>query len=210
TGPLKYWARVPRNTRNTSDYAPVFRYKQRQLTADVHKGFVSRVVNTMKRKILLLSSSKVHGYDYLEYAENDICDLLNKNKVSTICFIPYALSDHDSYLKKVEKPFKKWGYQVKGVHNGDPLQTIKDSEAIFVGGGNTFRLLKILYDLNLIQAIRKKVLLDGIPYIGTSAGLVPFNINPHYQDADPNSKHQGRQEQKRFKSTRRKNIQELY
>ncbi|KAJ8918191.1 hypothetical protein NQ315_014057 [Exocentrus adspersus] len=178
----------------------------------------------MLRQILLLSSSKVHGYDFLEYAANDICELLNENKVSTVTFIPYALSDHDAYLKKVEEPFKKWGYSVESTHNGNPLQIIENAQAIFVGGGNTFRLLKTLYDLNLVETIRKRVLSVGIPYIGTSAGtnvatksinttndmpivyppslealkLVPFNINPHYLDSDPNSKHKGETREERI------------
>ncbi|XP_018578426.1 alpha-aspartyl dipeptidase [Anoplophora glabripennis] len=178
----------------------------------------------MLRQILLLSSSKVHGHEFLEYAANDICEVLNGNKVSTVLFIPYALSDHDAYLKKVEIPFKKWGYCVEGIHKVNPLEAVEKAEAIFVGGGNTFRLLKTLYDLNLVKAIAKKVLKDGIPYIGTSAGtnvatrsihttndmpivypptfealnLVPFNINPHYLDADPNSKHKGETREERI------------
>lgn len=178
-----------------------------------------------KRQLLLLSSSKVHGYEFLEYAAKDINDLLNKNKVSTVLFIPYALSNHDEYLSRVEKPFKQWGYKVDGIHSQEhPVHSIEQSEAIFVGGGNTFRLLKSLYDLNLIDAIRKRVLYDGVPYIGASAGtnvatrsihttndmpivyppsfealkLVPFNINPHYVDPDCNSKHKGETREERI------------
>lgn len=178
-----------------------------------------------KRQLLLLSSSKVHGFEFLEYAAQDINDLLSRNKVSTVLFIPYALSNHDDYLKKVEVPFRKWGYKVEGIHNQEhPIEAVKKSEAIFIGGGNTFRLLKTLYDHKLIQPIRTRVLQDGIPYIGTSAGtnvatrsinttndmpivyppsfealkLVPFNINPHYLDADPSSKHKGETREERI------------
>lgn len=150
---------------------------------------------------------------------------MQRNKVSTVLFVPYALSDHDAYLEKVEQPFKKWGYKVDGIHKQEhPVDSIGSSEAIFIGGGNTFRLLKTLYDLNLIEAIRKRVLQDGVPYIGASAGtniatrsihttndmpivyppsfealkLVPFNINPHYIDAEPHSKHKGETREERI------------
>jgi len=178
-----------------------------------------------KRQLLLLSSSKVYGHEFLEYAANDVIELLNRNKVSTVLFIPYALSNHDEYLQKVEKPFRQWGFKVDGIHNQENLvHSVETSEAIFVGGGNTFRLLKTLYDLNLVPVIRKRVLHNGIPYMGASAGtnvatrsinttndmpivfpptfealkLVPFNINPHYIDADENSKHKGETREERI------------
>ncbi|KAG5876951.1 hypothetical protein JTB14_031322 [Gonioctena quinquepunctata] len=177
-----------------------------------------------KRQLLLLSSSKVHGHEFLEYAENDIYDLLTDNKVSTVLFIPYALRDHDEYLRKVQQPFKKWGFKVDGIHSQNPLEAVNNAQAIFIGGGNTFRLLKTLYELDLIEPIRKRVLKDGIPYMGASAGtnvatisinttndmpivfpptfkalnLVPFNINPHYQDPDVGSTHKGETREERI------------
>ncbi|CAG9864429.1 unnamed protein product [Phyllotreta striolata] len=183
-----------------------------------------RFIRTMaKRQLLLLSSSRVHGCEYLEFAENDICELLQKSKVSKILFIPYALKDMDDYLRTVEKPFRKWGYKVESIHNSNPLEAVNSAEAIFVGGGNTFRLLKTLYDLNLIDPIKKRIE-AGIPYIGSSAGtnvatiginttndmpivyppsfkalnLVPFNINPHYIDAFPDSTHMGETREQRI------------
>ncbi|XP_066155614.1 alpha-aspartyl dipeptidase isoform X4 [Euwallacea fornicatus] len=140
-----------------------------------------------KRQLLLLSSSRVHGFDFLEYAAQDINDLLAKNNVSTVLFIPYALTNHDKYLQMVQQPFQKWGFKVESIHNlEEPVEAIQRSEAIFVGGGNTFRLLKALYDNNLIQPIRNRVLKHGIPYISASA------------DADLNSKHKGETRQQRI------------
>ncbi|XP_022914401.2 probable alpha-aspartyl dipeptidase [Onthophagus taurus] len=177
------------------------------------------------RQLLLISSSQVHGYEYLQCAENDINNLLRKNNVSSVLFIPYALKDHDKYLKMVKNPFLKWGYQVDGIHNREnPVEAVQSAEAIFIGGGNTFRLLKALYDNNLIDIIRKRVFEQGIPYIGSSAGtnvatksihttndmpivfpptfdalkLVPFNINPHYMDHDEKSTHKGETREERI------------
>ncbi|KAL3280628.1 hypothetical protein HHI36_003865 [Cryptolaemus montrouzieri] len=178
-----------------------------------------------KRQILLLSSSNVHGYSYLEYAAKDIKDFLNKNKVTDVVFIPYALKDYDGYLKKVKNVFTTWGFNMTGIHESkSPSDTVKSAQSVFVGGGNTFLLLKTLYDNKLIELIRERVILEGMPYMGTSAGtnvatksihttndmpivyppsfialnLVPFNINPHYLDTDPNSKHKGETREERI------------
>lgn len=64
------------------------------------------------------------------------------------------------------------GYDVDGIHHGpDPVEAVKKAEAIFIGGGNTFLLLKTLYDHRLLDPIRKRILVDGVPYIGSSAGI---------------------------------------
>ncbi|XP_031343852.1 alpha-aspartyl dipeptidase [Photinus pyralis] len=178
----------------------------------------------LSRRILLLSTSRVHGYEFLEYAKDDINKLLRANNITNLLFIPYALKDHDSYLAKVDGVLSKWGYKVTGIHSGDPKALIREAEAIYVGGGNTFRLLKTLYDYDLIELIRKRVLHEGLIYLGSSAGtnvatrgihttndmpivyppsldalkLVPFNINPHYLDADPNSVHKGETREERI------------
>jgi dipeptidase E len=136
-------------------------------------------------------------------------------------FIPYASAkpnSFDEYTEKVRKPLQSWGFEVNGIHESpDAVQAVKQAQAIFIGGGNTFLLLKTLYDKHLVEAIRSRVTDDGIPYIGSSAGtnvathsihttndmpivlpptfyalqLLPFNINPHYLDPEPEGKHKG-------------------
>uniref|UniRef100_T1GCE1 Dipeptidase E n=1 Tax=Megaselia scalaris TaxID=36166 RepID=T1GCE1_MEGSC len=144
--------------------------------------------------------------------------VLKPKDVKTVLFIPYALKNHDNYTKTVSDALTKWGYKVEGIHtHSDPVEAVKKSEAIFIGGGNTFVLLKTLYEKKLIETIRSRVLEEHIPYIGSSAGtnvatrsihttndmpvaypptfdalkLVPFNINPHYLETDPSTKHKG-------------------
>jgi dipeptidase E len=126
--------------------------------------------------------------------------------VQRLLFVPYALADHDGYVKTIEKRGLNAGYRLDGIHrHADPVQAVGEAEAIFVGGGNTFRLLANLYRLGLIEAIREHVR-SGMPYLGVSAGsnvacptirttndmpivqppsldalgLVPFQLNPHY------------------------------
>ncbi len=167
----------------------------------------------MTRRILLVSSSVCHPTAYLDHAEEEIRRALGP--IGRVLFLPWALFDRDAYAAKVCERFGRMGYEVESAHRAaSPARAVEEAEAIFVGGGNTFRLLKNLDELDLLEPLRRRVR-EGMPYVGTSAGsnvagatigttndmpivrprsfsglsLVPFNINPHYRDPDPASTH---------------------
>ena len=173
-------------------------------------------------RLLLLSTSTVHGSGYLEYAKGEVDDFLSG--VRRVLFVPFALHDRDGYAQKVRAPFTSLGRDLESLHLAADMQrAVADAEAIFIGGGNTFRLLKSLYDHDLLEAIRARVG-EGMPYMGSSAGsnvvaptirttndmpivqppsfdalgLVPFQINPHYVDPDPGSTHMGETREERI------------
>jgi len=166
----------------------------------------------MSKRLLLLSNSKNHGQEYLEHAAHSIRHFLGDN-VKTVAFVPYAgvTVPFDQYTGIVREHFGPWGYEIESVHeSGDPRKTVERADAVVVGGGNTFHLLKKMYENNLIDLIRRRVN-EGIPYVGWSAGsnlacptirttndmpiveppsfdsihLIPFQINPHYLDQHP-------------------------
>src|SRR5215208_3307096 len=174
-------------------------------------------------KLLLVSNSTLYGSGYLDHAETEIRDFLGAD-VKRILFIPYALHDRVTYAATAQQRFAKIGYELSSIHSAtNPKQVVKHADAVFIGGGNTFRLLKALYDFDLLKPIRRRVA-DGMPYIGSSAGsnvaaptikttndmpivepqsfdalgLVWFQINPHYLDADPNSTHMGETREQRL------------
>jgi dipeptidase E len=173
-------------------------------------------------RILLISNSTVHGRGYLDHVEDEIKTFLGPPK--NVLFFPFALYDRDDYVAKAKTRFAALGCSLESAHaTGDRKKAIDRAEAIFIGGGNTFRLLKALQDLDLLDPIRRKVK-SGAPYIGSSAGsnvagptikttkdmpivqprsfdalgLVPFQISPHFQDPDPNSKHMGETQEERI------------
>ncbi len=170
------------------------------------------------KKMIIASTSTVHGSGYLEYLLPTLKDFFKG--IHEILFIPYARPSgmtYDEYTDVAKEGFEKISIDVKGIHKFDDLQiAIKNAKAIFVGGGNTFLLVKTLYDKDLIPIINDAVK-NGTPYFGTSAGsnitgktmqttndmpivfppsyttlgLIPFNLNPHYIDPDPKSTHKG-------------------
>src|ERR1700730_4716575 len=175
-----------------------------------------------RSRILLISNSTVHGRGYLDHVQEEIRNFLGPAK--TILFFPFALYDRDDYAAKARSRFAAMGYALESAHAADnPRKAIDRTDAILIGGGNTFRLLKALQDLELLEPIRRKVK-SGAPYIGSSAGcnvagptikttkdmpivqprsfdslgLVPFQISPHYLDPDPNSTHMGETQEERI------------
>jgi dipeptidase E len=173
-------------------------------------------------QLLLISNSTLYGSSYLDHAESEIRDFLGD--VKRVLFVPYALHDHDAYAATAKTRFAKMGCELSSIHTAnDPQRAVAETEAIFIGGGNTFRLLKTLYDYELLEMIRARVR-AGMPYIGSSAGsnvaaptikttndmpivqppsfdalgLVWFQVNPHYLDADPNSTHMGETREQRL------------
>lgn len=173
-------------------------------------------------RLLLLSNSTTEGFGYLEHATEEFKSFFN-NKVKTIAFIPYAgvTFSYDEYTTKVQKFFNNLNIQINSVHTGNPKEIIKNSDIIAVGGGNTFQLLKQIYDNDLYDFIRNEVL-NGKPYIGWSAGsnlacpsirttndmpiveprsfnalgFIDYQINPHYLDAHPSGHHGETREQR--------------
>lgn len=172
--------------------------------------------------ILLLSNSTQPRRNYLDHAEAEICELLGNRK--KVLFIPFAMHDRDGYAEQNRTRFGAMGYGLDSIHRStNPAAAIEEAEAIFVGGGNTFRLLKALYNDDLLTGIRKRVQ-TGMPYLGSSAGtavacptlrttndmpivqppsfaaleIIRFQINPHYFDADPFSSHMGETRRQRL------------
>ena len=166
----------------------------------------------MTQRILLMSSSRKDSLAYLEHATEQIHTLL-KHEARKIVFVPFAgvTFSFDTYEGIVKPVFEKLGYALESIHHSaNPRKTIEEAEAIAVGGGNTFALLKRMYEADIVDAIRAKVR-AGTPYVGWSAGsnvacptvrttndmpivqpptlraigLVPFQINPHFISGKP-------------------------
>ncbi|WP_124276747.1 dipeptidase PepE [Streptomyces sp. ADI93-02] len=172
--------------------------------------------------LLLLSNSTQYGRGYLEHALDTVTAFLPPE--ARLAFVPYALADHDAYTARVRAALEPSGIRVRGVHeNTDPVAELAASDAVFIGGGNSFRLLDALYRTGLREAVRDAAR-SGLPYMGASAGtnmaaptlrtsndmpivqppsfdalgLVPFQINPHYLDPDPASTHKGETREERL------------
>jgi len=178
--------------------------------------------------LLVVSTSTIHGSAFLSYIKEDFVRFIQTDE---LLFVPFARPSgisYKEYTAKVQHALADKHIKVKGLHDYPNKKTaIEEAKSIFVGGGNTFLLLKTLYDLDLMQQLRMQIA-KGVPYVGTSAGsnltgmsigttndmpivypssfealgLLPFNINPHYLDPDPHSTHKG--------ETRETRIQEFH
>ena len=180
----------------------------------------------MSKKIIIASTSTIHTGNYLEYLLPTLEILFNQ--CAEIIFIPYARPggiSHDDYTNSVRSAFAKINKTVKGLHEfANPTEAIQNAQGIFTGGGNTFLLVTQLYE-NKVMEVLANVVESGTPYLGSSAGsnitgltmqttndmpiiyppsfktlgLIPFNLNPHYLDADLQSKHMGETRETRIK-----------
>jgi dipeptidase E len=177
----------------------------------------------MVAQLFLMSSSRVAGGGYLEFASEALQEFLRDSR--TIYFVPFAIADHDRYTSDVAAAFDLFDVRVIGLHTVDGRAAVESAEVLFVGGGNSFRLLKRLHELELIEPVQRRVRSGELRYIGASAGsnmacpslrttndmpivqprsfeafdLVPFQINPHYVDPDPASTHMGETRETRLR-----------
>ena len=174
------------------------------------------------RRLLLLSNSTQHGGGYLDHAMEEIRARLDG--IRRVLFVPFALHDRAGYAKKFRQRLGQEGIEVDELAvDGAGIRQVEGAEAFFVGGGNTFRLLRALQVSRLLGPMRQRAL-AGVPYLGASAGinlagptirttndmpiveplgfdalgLVPFQINPHYLDPDPGSTHMGETREQRL------------
>ena len=178
------------------------------------------------KKMIIASTSTIHGGNYLEYLLPAL--EAHFKDCNEILFVPYARPGgitHDAYTATVRSAFAKINKAVKGLHEFEnPTAAIQNAQGIFTGGGNTFLLVTQLYQNNVMEVLAKTVQ-DGTPYLGSSAGsnitglsmqttndmpiiyppsfktlgLIPFNLNPHYLDANLQSKHMGETRETRIK-----------
>jgi dipeptidase E len=163
-------------------------------------------------RLLLISNAKREGMGYLEHAAGYFRDFY-RGLVKEILFVPFAgvNKTNDAYVEQIRPVFRSLGIGVTGIHvAAEPLTAVRAAEAIVIGGGSTWKLLRELRQLELLAPIRSRVL-SGLPYAGWSAGanvacptimttndmpicdpggfdalaLVPFQINPHYLHGNP-------------------------
>jgi dipeptidase E len=189
---------------------------------------------TRPRRILLLSASTVHGGGYLEYCRAELGR--HFDGLGPVLFLPYARPggiSHEDYAERTRAAFREAELELEGIHDRpDPVGAIREAPGLFIGGGNTFLLLRELYRNGLLEPIRDRVA-EGVPYLGSSAGsnvagltigttndmpivfppsfdalgLVRLNINPHYLDPDPRSTHMGETRETRIREFHHENPQ---
>jgi len=178
------------------------------------------------KKLIIASTSTLHGGNYLEYLLPTLKS--HFENCEEVIFIPYARPGgitHEEYTQKVAETFKSININIRGLHEfSNPVEALKKAKGIFTGGGNTFLLVTQLYQNNVMEVL-KKVIENGTPYLGSSAGsnitgismqttndmpiiyppsfetlgVIPFNLNPHYLDPDLQSKHMGETRETRIK-----------
>ncbi len=176
-------------------------------------------------RLLIASTSTVHGGTYLDYLSETVKNFFGKRKVT---FIPYARPGgitHEAYTEKARAAFGEMGIELRGLHEYEnPRKAILEAEAFFTGGGNTFLLTDMLHRKDLMKTLAEAVR-AGAPYMGSSAGsniagqsmqttndmpivyppafttlgLLPFNLNPHYMDPDIGSTHMGETRETRIR-----------
>ncbi|QQV04225.1 MULTISPECIES: dipeptidase PepE [Chryseobacterium] len=176
--------------------------------------------------IILASTSTLFGGNYLEYLKEELIELYDG--IDEIIFIPFARPggiSHQEYTQKAKSFFETLNIEIKGLHEfEDKVEAVNTAKAYFTGGGNTFLLVKTLHEENLMTVLKQNIE-SGKPYLGCSAGsniggqnmkttndmpivyppsfdcmgLVPFNINPHYLDPNPELKHNGETRETRIK-----------
>lgn len=186
-------------------------------------------------KVIIASTSTVHGSGYLEYLSETLSDFYKGTE--EILFVPFARPggiSHEEYTLKAKAGLQKHVESVLGLHEfEDKTLAVQSAKAIFVGGGNTFLLVQQLYKYNLMPILAEAIK-SGIRYLGTSAGsnicginmqttndmpivyppsfetlgILPFNINPHYIDPDPDSQHKGETRETRLKEFQ--NLNEIH
>lgn len=178
------------------------------------------------KKLIIASTSTLYKGTYLGYLQQEL-EVLFRD-VEEVLFIPYARPggiSHENYTKMAAKAFNNIGKNLRGIHTFEnPRQAIKQAQGIFTGGGNTFLLVQQLHDNKLLSPITNAII-NGTPYLGTSAGsnicgitmqntndmpivypssfntlgVIPFNINAHYIDPDPKTTHMGESRATRIK-----------
>lgn len=183
----------------------------------------------MTRRLLLISNSTNHGEGYLDHVLDEMDGFLGS--VRQLVFVPFALKDREGYGARVAERLAGAGIRVSNLTADEAGQRmLREAEAVFIGGGNTFRLLKTLQDSGQLPILRERAR-TGMPYIGSSAGtnlagptirttndmpivqpasfdafgLVPFQINPHYIDPDPGSTHMGETREQRLREFHEEN-----
>lgn len=183
----------------------------------------------MARRLLLISNTTNHGQGPLDHVLGEIDGFLGS--VRRLVFIPFALQDRAGYTARIGGRLASIGVEVEALTADEAgRRMLASAEAVFTGGGNTFRLLKTLQDAGLLPVLREQAR-AGMPYLGSSAGtniaaptirttndmpivepasfealaLVSFQINPHYLDPDPGSTHMGETREQRIREFHEEN-----